>query len=122
MTVSVTIGNELVPVVWIIDADQWPRALLRAELIERGFDAVGYLSAPDALAKLGARFPDLIVADLKGVTREDVENLFKVGVPVIGIAAIPEPAWVGDFPWAALLRRPVSIGEISASVSKMVSG
>src|SRR5215471_17474158 len=28
-------------VVWIIDAEQWPRALLRAELIERGFDAVG---------------------------------------------------------------------------------
>ena len=31
-------------VVWIIDVDQWPRAMLRAELIERGYDAVGYVT------------------------------------------------------------------------------
>jgi len=27
-----------VDLIWIIDAEQWPRVLLRAELIERGFD------------------------------------------------------------------------------------
>jgi hypothetical protein len=41
MTAKVTWGDEVVPVVWIIDPDQWPRAMLRAELIERGVDAVG---------------------------------------------------------------------------------
>lgn len=113
MTLSVTQSNETVSVVWIIDSEQWPRALLRAELIERGLDAVGYLTASAALATLGARFPDAIVVDLRGVTREDVEHLFKVGVPVIGIASMPEPAWLSEFNFAALLRRPVSIGQIA---------
>jgi DNA-binding NtrC family response regulator len=121
MSLSVTTGNEAVSVIWIIDSEQWPRALLRAELIERGYDAVGYLTASDALATLGARFPDLIVVDLRGVTREEVENLFKVGVPVIGIASIPEPSWASQFPWAALLRRPVSIGEIVDAVKATLS-
>jgi AmiR/NasT family two-component response regulator len=116
MTPPVRKGDEVVSVVWIIDPEQWPRALLRAELIERGVDAVGYLAASDALARLGARFPDRIVVDLKDATREDIAQLFQVGVPVIGIVAMPEPAWVRDFPWTALLRRPVSVGEIAEVV------
>jgi hypothetical protein len=117
MTESFKRGNEAVPVIWIIDADQWPRAMLRAELIERGLDAVGYLKPADALAHLGARFPDLIVANLREMTRDEVADLFRVGVPVIGIVAIPEPPWIADFEWAALLRRPVSIGEIADAVT-----
>jgi hypothetical protein len=116
MTDKVTRGDELVPVVWIIDPDQWPRAMLRAELIERGIDAVGYLRPADALAHLGARFPDWIVVDLRDMTREEIADLFKVGVPAIGIVGIPEPPWVADFKWAVLLRRPVSIGEIADAV------
>ncbi len=103
-------------VVWIVDAEQWPRALLRAALIERGYDAVGYLNATDALQTIRSRFPDLIVVELRGVSREDVAQLFQIGVPVLGIASRPEPDWVGDFSWAAFLRRPVSIGEIAERV------
>jgi DNA-binding NtrC family response regulator len=114
MTAKVTMGNEPVPVVWIIDPDQWPRAMLRAELIERGLDAVGYLRPADALAHLGARFPDLIVIDLRDATREAVAQLFQLGVPVIGVAAgKPEPEWLNAYKWGALLRRPISIGEIA---------
>ena len=116
MTAKVKWGNEAVSVVWTIDPDQWPRAMLRAELIERGVDAAGYLRPSDALARLGARFPDLIVVDVRDMTREEIADLFKVGVPVIGIAGTPEPSWIGDFNWAALLRRPVSIGEIADAV------
>src|ERR1700738_3477643 len=108
MTAKVTRSDELMPVVWIIDPDQWPRAMLRAELIERGVDAVGYLRPGDALAHLGARFSALIVVALRDMTREEIADLFKVGVPVIGIVRIPEPSWVADFNWAVLLRRPVS--------------
>ena len=104
-------------VVWIIDPEQWPRAMLRAELIERGFDAVGYLSVADAVAQLGARFPDVIVTELRGANRDDVAQLFQIGVPVIGIAGLPEPEWLSDFKWAALLRRPVSIGEIADRIA-----
>ena|SRR5260370_39896388 len=122
MNVKVTRGNEVVPVVWIIDPDQWPRAMLRAELIERGIDAVGYLRLAEALAHLGARFPDLIVVDVREMTREEIADLFKVGVPVIGIVGIPEPPWLAEFKWAVLLRRPVSIGEIAAVILSRADG
>src|SRR5689334_9573424 len=39
------------PVVWIVDAEHWPRAYLRAELIERGYDAVGFVGVREALAR-----------------------------------------------------------------------
>ncbi len=104
------------PVIWIIDSEQWPRAFLRAELIERGFDAAGYLSADDALQTLRWRFPDLIVIELRDVPREAVARLFEIGVPIIGIASRPEPEWIADFSWPALLHRPVSIGEIADRV------
>lgn len=96
--------------VWIIDSEQWPRALLRAELIERGFDAVGYVRVADAVP---ARFPDAIVVELRDVDRGEVAQLFQLGVPVIGIASTPEPDWLEDFPWSRLFYRPVSLGEIA---------
>src|SRR5438445_13853181 len=120
MTLSVRRGNEPVSVVWIIDPEQWPRALLRAELIERGFDAVGYLTVADALSHLGARFPDLIVVDLRDASRDAIAQLFEVGVPIIGIAGIPEPPWRSEFKWGALLRRPTSIGEIADRIASFL--
>src|SRR5437867_11509825 len=120
MTLSVMRRDEAVSVVWVIDPEQWPRALLRAELIERGFDAVGYLTVTDALSHLAARFPDLIVVDLRDVSRDEVAQLFEVGVPIIGIAGIPEPTWRSEFKWGALLRRPISIGEIADKVSSFL--
>jgi DNA-binding NtrC family response regulator len=106
-------GDEPVSVVWIIDPDQWPRAMLRAELIELGLDAVGYVKPADALAHLGARFPDAIVVDLRDATREAITQLFQIGVPVIGVAGLPEPEWLNAYKWGAVLRRPISIGEIA---------
>lgn len=111
--------SQKAPVVWIIDAEQWPRTYLRAELIERGFDAVGYLSVDDASETVAWRFPHLAVLELRGVSRREVELLFKAGVPVVGIVSHPAPEWLGDFPWAALLQRPVSIGEIAERVSTL---
>ena len=106
--------------VWIIDPEQWPRALLRAELIERGYDAVGYLSVEDASRTVGQRFPDVIIVDLRGVNRDEAAQLFQLGVPVIGIASLPEPEWVKEFKWGALLRRPISIGEIASTVANFL--
>ena len=100
--------------IWIIDSEQWPRALLRAELIERGFDAVGYVHVADASP---SRLPEVILVDLRDVTRDEVAQLFVFGVPVIGIASLPEPEWLHEFKWGALLRRPISIGEIAEAVA-----
>jgi DNA-binding response OmpR family regulator len=102
-----------VMVIWIIDVEQWPRAMLRAELIERGFDAVGYETVRDAVDSLPWRRPDAIVVDLRGQPLPLVERLLKIGVPVLIIAGTPE---INDLPerkWAAVLRRPVSLGEIA---------
>lgn len=112
----------MAPVVWIIDTEQWPRAFLRAELIERGYDAVGYLTVDDASQTIATRFPDAAVIELRGVARREVELLFKAGVPVIGIVSHPEPEWLGEFSWAAILERPVSIGQIVKIVQEKVRG
>jgi DNA-binding response OmpR family regulator len=110
-------SDETVSVIWIIDSEQWPRAFLRAELIERGYDAVGYVNIEDALRSIGSRFPDVIVVDLRDVTREDIAQLFQIGVPVIGIAGRSEQDWLKEFKWGALLQRPISIGEIADRVA-----
>ena len=108
------------PTIWIIDAEHWPRALLRAELIERGYDAVGFLTVDDALRVTPQRWPDAIVVELRHLAREEVARLFGAGVPVIAIAgSAPEP-WIDEFPWAAALRRPVSIGGIADRVKELV--
>ena len=104
-------------VIWIIDTEQWPRALLRAELIERSFDAVGYETVRDAIDSLPWRHPDVIVVDLKGQPIPLLERLLKIGVPVIVVGGVPD---INDLPeggWAAVLRRPVSLGEIADTVA-----
>lgn len=100
-------------VVWVIDAEQWPRAMLRAELIERGFDAVGYITVRDAIESLPLRRPDAIVVDLRGQPIPQVERLLKLEVPVIVVGGTPEINDLPDGGWAAVLRRPVSLGEIA---------
>lgn len=108
------------PVIWIIDAEHWPRALLRAELIERGYDAVGFVTVDDALRVMPQRWPDAIVVELRHLAREEVARLLGAQVPVIAIAGSrPEP-WISDFPFAAVLRRPISIGEIADRVAAFV--
>jgi len=103
-------------VIWIIDAEQWPRALLRAELIERGFDAVGYITVRDAIESLPMRAPDLIVVDLRGQPVPQVERLRAIGVPMVIVAGVPEINEIANEGWT-VMRRPVSIGEIADEVS-----
>ena len=108
-------------VVWIIDGEQWPRALLRAELIERGFDAAGYLAVRDALDAILERPPALVVVELRGQPMPVVERLLRIGVPVVVIAGATEMAELPDAGWAAVMRRPVSIGEIADRVSALLN-
>ena len=103
-------------VVWIIDAEQWPRAMLRAELLERGFDAVGYLTVRDAIDALPERVPAVIVVDLRGQPMGLVERLLKLHVPVIAIGGAIEVAELPAGEWI-VLQRPVSIGEIADRVA-----
>lgn len=114
------ISDSAAAVVWIIGAEQWPRALLRAELVERGFDAVGWTTVRDAVESLPERFPNAIVVDLRGQPLPLVERLPTLGVPVLIVASMPEINDLPDGDWAAVMRRPVSIGEIADRVAGAV--
>ena len=117
------------PIVWIIDAEQWPRALLRAQLIEHGYDAIGFVRLRHALLalKLGPPAypaPRAIVIDVvgQGASADDLGRLAAAGVPLIAIAGAVERAdpAVAAAPWAALLPRPVTLGAIEDAVAHIV--
>jgi DNA-binding response OmpR family regulator len=113
--------------VWIVDADQWPRAYLRAELIERGYDAVGFATLREAVAELtparSAR-PEVIVFDLHDQILDDklAVALFGEGIPIVALGGNVE--WndrrVRGRGWVAFLQRPITIGDIADRVDKLV--
>lgn len=109
----------------IIGADHWPRAYLRAELIERGYDAVGFETLDAAAldrAMSPARALRLIVIDLHAQRLDEkrLAWLFRQGVPVIAVAGAAEAAGgrLAQRPWAALLRRPITIGAIADAAAR----
>jgi DNA-binding response OmpR family regulator len=111
--------------IWVIGSDHWPRAYLRAELIERGYDAIGYAAIRDALAELAmfpSRRPRVVVLDLHDRIGDEkaVEALLRHGAPVIALAGAAEAAedLLHAHRWAALLRRPLTIGAIVEAVGQ----
>ncbi|HLK90485.1 MAG TPA: hypothetical protein VKZ18_11355 [Polyangia bacterium] len=115
--------------VWIIDSEHWPRAYLRAELIERGHDAVGFAALAEALVRLAlrGRRPELVVVDLdgEGIDPRALDILFRAGLRVVGIGGAA--AWetearrVPSHPWAGLLRRPLTIGDVADAVERQLA-
>jgi len=113
------------PRIWIVSADHWPRACLRAELIERGYDAVGFVTMKDALFRLmlaRSGRPTLLVVDLQAQTPNERmrATLFGEHVPVLVVAdgAHREVDPLG--PAVRTLRRPVTIGAIADTVDRVV--
>jgi DNA-binding NtrC family response regulator len=115
--------------VWIIDRQHWPRALLRGELLEDGLDVIGFASLEDALAELdldATPRPDLIVLELKGLEDEEDENLARLarsGLPIIllgGAVELSKKA-VGDGKWAAIFKRPFTLGQVVQAVNELLN-
>jgi FixJ family two-component response regulator len=114
-------------IVWIIDSQHWPRAYLRAELIERGFEAIGYthLSKAAAVLRLGSAVrPSAIVLELRDQYVEPrlLDELTGSGIPVIllkGASEVNEPI-VRAYSWAAVMRRPFTIGSVADKVQEIV--
>jgi len=115
------------PVVWIVSGEQWTRALLRAELIERGYDAVGHARLGHALspAVLALRRPQALVLDLHGqeISPAEQARLLELRIPIIALipagarAELARPA-LRDIPFAAVLRRPLTIAGIAEAVEQ----
>jgi DNA-binding NtrC family response regulator len=121
-------GRSGAPVVWIVDADHWPRASLRAELLERGYEAIGFEGARDAvlaLARGRPRRPDLVVVDLAGQTADlqSLVALLRARAPAVGVGGALEWAAepVKSLAWAAELHRPVTVGTIADAVEALVA-
>ena len=117
------------PLVWIVDCEQWPRANLCAELIERGYDTVGYLALGPVLSALrwtSTPKPLVLVLDLHGqsVIEADFEKLAAGKIPVVLVAGSVELQHPGVAvgQWAAVLKRPITLGEIADVVERIISG
>ena len=108
------------PTVFIISTDWTLRATVRAELREAGVAALGMESADDAAREIAAgRMPSAIVLD-GAVSGAGLESLAR-GVPVIVVASRTEPT--PPLPGAAaVLYRPVLVGEIVARVHQVLRG
>lgn len=107
--------------------DHWPRSLLRAELRERGYDAIG---ATDLVGALGIPPSDpgrgpvrLLLVDHGFLAGPGDLLLFRLRArhrdpPVILLASAAGPTVAG--PWARVLTRPTSIGEVADAVAALV--
>ena len=111
--------------IWIVGADHWPRALLRAELIERGYDATGFVTLEEAIHRLmlpPARRPELLVLDRRDqVVDERMSALLsRAGVPILVVADIAHPGGDALAPVVEILRRPVTMGSIADAVDRLI--
>ncbi len=118
---------ETKPVVWIIDPQQWPRANLRALLIDRGFDAVGFMELERALTALNDpdhSKPDIIVLELSDFSpkEEQLETLARLPIPLIALGGSVEcnQMWINKVKWISVIRRPVTIGQVAETIEKLL--
>lgn len=112
--------------VLIISDDQWLRAGLRAELRERGYDAVGARDVPEALG-FARPEPDrgpvaLILVDQEALGDELAASMLarvqgRLGSPALVLIA-PGNRQAAEGNWATVLRRPLTIGEIADHVQR----
>ncbi|MFZ0882204.1 MAG: hypothetical protein WAN14_02285 [Candidatus Acidiferrales bacterium] len=108
------------PLVFIIARDWQLRAGLRAELRERGIDALGMDSAEDAGRSFAeGQMPALVVLDAIAEFAADaaIQSLIK-RVPTILIASRTETVPLP--PAATVFYRPVTIGEITTRVLELL--
>ncbi len=110
--------------VWLIDADHWPRALLRAELLERGYDVIGFERVDDAILRLAVerqRRPELVIIDVEGleVSRSALRLLGAGGARLLGIVGVG-CGETGRLEWTELLRRPVTLGQVADVVERIL--
>jgi DNA-binding response OmpR family regulator len=114
-------SNNGMPVVFVIATDWKLRAAVRAELRERGIDALGMDSAEDAGRGLaGGAMPAVVVLEANAELAGDpaIQRLV-ARVPTVLVASRTETVALPRV--AAVLYRPVRIGEIVEKVSELLA-
>jgi len=108
------------PVVYVIGEDWTLRAGVRAELRERGVDALGMETAADAGNALAAgEMPSAIVLDVGAAIDPAIQTLVS-RIPTIVIASRTTTFSPGSA--AKVFFRPVQIREIVTSVLELLKG
>jgi DNA-binding response OmpR family regulator len=111
----------------LIAAKDWQaRALLRAQLIEEGFEVEAHETIGEALATLGtgAKPPDLFVADLSQSDEPsaDVEALAgwsrRVPIWIIASRTFIVKAGLRGRGFEMILLRPVDVGELVEQIKR----
>lgn len=109
------------PSVFIIARD-WPlRAMVRAELLERGIAVVAMQRAEEAGLRIASgEMPTVVVLEADGKSDPGLDALAR-RVPFVVVAS---GSGAGAWPSAAerVLRRPVRIAEIVAAVLELLRG
>jgi hypothetical protein len=109
------------PIVFVISDNWMLRTGVRAELRERGIEAMGIDSAREAVRRIdaGSGAGSVPGVDVGG---EDaaIGRLLESGVAAILISSrtVRSPPWKPD----VLLPRPVRVGEITAAVLRLLKG
>jgi hypothetical protein len=119
-------GEVAPPRVLIVQAAQWPRALLRAALRHEGYDALGARDLTEALAypeEEGERGPvRLIILDQEVLVGHDsllAELMGRHRDPLtLVLESAFHPAVAGA--WQRVLRHPVTIAEIVRTTQELV--
>jgi hypothetical protein len=124
---SLRLRTNLHPVVWVISGEPWPRACLRAELIQRGYDAIGFeaiSTAHWALNLPAALRPSVTVIELSKLSDDQAGIIAFVrdAGRVIAVSGLmhAQSGDLQDLPWAALLIRPSSVGSVADAVDEVV--
>jgi serine/threonine protein phosphatase PrpC len=115
------------PRILLVMSDHWTRALLRAELIERGYDVVG---APDLVTALLCRPVERDRGPVRGILIDQevlVEPAARLldllvsrhrnpAVLLLASAVLRAPSG----PWKRVLHKPAAIGEIASAIEETV--
>jgi CheY-like chemotaxis protein len=105
----------------VIAGKDWQaRALLRAQLLDEGFDVEAQETIPEALATLepGTKLPDLLIADISASDdpSADVEALTawsrKLPIWIIASRAYIVEKGLRGHGFEMILLRPVDVGEL----------
>jgi hypothetical protein len=114
------------PLVFVVAADWKLRSAVRAELRERGVDALG-MDSPDAAGCALARrqLPDaLVVEGTSDIAGDPAMEQLMSRLPTVLIASrtekIPISSREKAKPRGAVLYRPVLVGEIVSTVLKLL--
>lgn len=120
-------GNDPHPVVWIVSGERWPRTRLRAELIDRGYGAIGFEAitiAHWALNVPAALRPSVTVIELsrQGDDHERLMAFVRDAGRVVAVSGAmhAQSGELQSLPWAALLIRPLSVGTVADAVDEVL--